>query len=49
MCVFVQDYTNERLHAVRIKVLPQGSVKFEVSSFFLVVVYVVSWSKLNYL
>ena len=28
--VCTQDYTNKRLHAVRIRVLPRGSVKFEV-------------------
>ena len=28
--VGTQDYTNKRLHAVRIRVLPRGSVKFEV-------------------
>ncbi len=28
--MLLQDYTNERLHAVRIKVIPLGTVKFEV-------------------
>ena len=28
--VGTQDYTNKRLHAVRIRVLPRGSVQFEV-------------------
>ena len=28
-----QDYTNERLHAVRIRTLPPGTVKFEVCTY----------------
>ena len=30
LAVYFQDYTNERLHAVRIRILPRGSVQFEV-------------------
>ena len=33
LLMLVQDYTNERLHAVRIKTLPPGNVKFEVCSY----------------
>ena len=30
----MQDYTSERLHAVRIRTLPPGTVKFEVCQIF---------------